>query len=349
MAIMCKFLRRHKNKLATCGLLAATAYASVHALKWKLSSMFEEHKRCTRIEAERSRGFNQAQAYCRKFIDDVMKRVAERVTEECGAADILTELKSGVGVDKRALWERLKVATFTELATLCYVTAAVTCVASVQWSVTAALLLRDGDGASSGEERHKFLVRCMQKLTMAGGCDGSSASGGDVLHDLINCVRRSTNDVMGQVSLREPVTYATLRAYIDAIIVQVTTSGGQNVSEHLAGVILPPGGDAADAMCSDAWDVMTSSDFDQVLWSCVKDTVERACGDIVPDDETADSLEDEFGVTSLGGEPTSVVMAKLIPLVNKYSSGWQHSCVLVSVNDLCTLAENVFESFVVHQ
>lgn len=324
-----KWLRRHKNKLIVSGAVVGGVYGGGKYLSYRLIKYLNDQQKRMNVESTRRYSFEKCRDHCRHLLPKIFSRIKEEVAVYVSTGKILDQLKSGRG-DKRQLWQELKVAVFTQLAALVYLTSTATVLIAAHLNQTAAMLLKSQEG--NEEDHERFLQDSISKLI-----------NGNLLSLIVTKIKTASSRHITSVPLTRQISFVDVENFLNLILMEVsdeTDTENQSNSRFLANKLLDS--DTEDVLRMSMADVLASPDFDYVLWMCIQSTlrhagsltkisIERFCLDPV-------SCEDEV---------STLPVAKLLPLLNKIRLDFELVDCLLDTEDLVRFSENVFEAFVV--
>ncbi|XP_057317184.1 peroxisomal biogenesis factor 3-like [Hydractinia symbiolongicarpus] len=350
------FYKRHRKKILVTGVLAGGTYALAKIISWKLNEWQQAKLLEYSIQTKKQFHFESTQRTCTMTFMSFLPNLRNTIAEHLNTEELLEKLKSKPA-NKLEIWEQLKILSMSRF--LC----------SVISNVMLLVLLRIELNVIGGY----MLIASLKDDSM-----GVISEMNDVQLQYLNNVRyflekelpklivdckEAVAEVLGEVSLKEKISFSTLNQYIYDIIEQIKSkySEERNEKHALTTYMADPAwteldvSDTYSKMTSETVDVLESADCAKVIEQCIHIGVEKVlkvlkgsfCG--CEDPEAIVSVESCIKTDFF--KPIDLPLAKIIPLLNGqfhdiYKAGSNPFLdALFAESTLREFTENTYEGF----
>ncbi|EDO43257.1 predicted protein [Nematostella vectensis] len=333
------FFRRHKRKFVVGGIVITGIYIVSRYARWRLDEWRANQELEYIAQARKQHHFESNQRTCSVTLYSLIPSLRDSLLDKLNTEEITAKLREKPA-NKLELWESLKTLSFARTVTAVYSSCMLFVFLRVQLNVIGGYMYLDSlvtpvEGGSNGKRKH--VAEGMQKKYLA-LVKYLLSEGLDKMTDTI---KRSTEDILSDISLKDKLTHAELQRLINHIrqtfeFSQQTSSSmrsSQTGSTPLSSTrpfcqfMVPEDMAALDGrgetavggvegeefmrLVEETLDVLESEDCSAVLQGCLDVAFAHILGNIAPFFQA-----EELGMSFKYLLAVSLPLAKIIPIVN---------------------------------
>jgi len=336
------FFRRHRRKLFVTGAIVGGVYLLGRYARWRLAEWQREREMEYVEQARKQHHFESNLRTCTVTFFSLVPSLRDALMEKLDCEAITAKLREKPA-NKLELWEQLKILSFTRTLSSIYSSCLLFVFLRVQLNIVGGYLYLDsliltGEG-SNGKKVH--IAEGLQKRYLA----LVRYLLGDGLDFLVEEIRRSVEDILGEVSLKEKFSLAELGRLVshirqsvefsnNSIPIKRTSPGATNGTiknghhktpfqkfmlpsdiESLCGSAGEEEDDNFRNLVGETLDILDSDDCQTVLKMCLDVGFSHVMSSMVPFFQA-----EELDLGAVGGierEPSlDLPLAKVIPIIN---------------------------------
>lgn len=351
-----EFLYRHRRKFFVSGLVVGGVALGFRYTQHKLIQWQEREALDFLGQLRHQNHYESTEKTCNKTILSLSSTLYEQILNIVDIDGHVQKLKDGV-TDKIAVWEELKIFSFTKVALMLYCGSMLTITLRIQLNILGGYLFQDSTGFTeinksklNMEVQQKYLSLCQYFLDMG-------------VKELCNLIEAKVRFVLEGTSLKQNMSLQDIEHVFWAIQSSVSNDC-QNPIKNFIKYVLPPGAeynkneeelyqmivnDTVELLQSDEVTSLASSCISQGFSSVIDQIAEHFTGKKVVTIHDQCRLKEDIGFVH--PSKVTIPMVKLIPIIssimNKQKGAQSSEWIIpfVQMGKIKTLGANIYETF----
>ncbi|EDW79459.1 uncharacterized protein Dwil_GK20400 [Drosophila willistoni] len=223
------FLSRHRRKFVVTGLLVG---GSIFAARYAQRKLVEYQERQAREFFERTRRmhhFESTERTCNQVILGMGEEMCQAVLKECSTVELLEQLRQNPK-NKVELWEKVKIISFTRLATFVYASSMLVIALRVQLNVLGGYIYRDimsGEVQITDELKQQYLSLIRHFIAEDG------------LRELVRYIRSQVLVVIKSMPLTRQLTLNDLEQIFWSLQMAINADTRRDPNSRMSKYLLP--------------------------------------------------------------------------------------------------------------
>lgn len=351
-----EFVYRHKKKFIVTGLVIGGVALGFRYAHHKLIQWQEREALDFLGQLRHQNHYESTEKTCNRTILSLAPTLYDKILNVVDIDGHVQKLKDGV-TDKIAVWEELKILSFTKVALMLYCGSMLTITLRIQLNVLGGYLFQDSTGITdinksnlNIEVQQKYLSLCQYFLELG-------------VKELCSLIEAKVRFVLEGTSLKQNMSLQDIEHIFWAIQSSVS-SDCQDPIKNFIKYMLPPSAEHKNeemmyyVLVNDTIELLQSDEVTSLASSCISrgfssvidQIAEHFAGkQVVTVPEQCKSKE---GVAFVHPNKVAIPMAKLIPIISSIMNkqkGAQNSEVwiipFVQMDKIKTLGANIYEAF----
>lgn len=351
-----EFVYRHKRKFIVTGLVIGGVALGFRYAQHKLIQWQEKEALDFLGQLQHQNHFESTEKTCNKTIMSLAPTLYEKILSVVDIDGHVQKLKDGV-TDKIAIWEELKILSFTKVALMLYCGSMLTITLRIQLNIMGGYLFQDSTGLKEGnksnlntEVQQKYLSLCQYFLDTG-------------VKELCGIIEAKVRFVLEGTSLKQNMSLQDIEHVFWAIQSSVSNDC-QDPIKNFTKYMLPPNVENKSkeevfrVVVTDTIELLQSEEITSLASSCISQGFSNIIDQIAENfaGQEAVSIPNKCtlkeGIGFVHPSKVAIPMAKLIPIISSIMNkqkGARNSEVwitpFVQMDKIKTLGANIYEAF----
>ncbi|XP_068143049.1 peroxisomal biogenesis factor 3 [Drosophila tropicalis] len=223
------FLSRHRRKFVVTGLLVGGSFFAARYAQRKLVEYQERQAREFFERTRRMHHFESTERTCNQVILGMGEEMCQAVLKECSTVELLEQLRQNPK-NKVELWEKIKIISFTRLATFVYASSMLVIALRVQLNLLGGYIYRDimtGEEQITDELKQQYLSLIRHFIAEDG------------LRELVRYIRSQVLVVIKSMPLTRQLTLNDLEQIFWSLQMAINADTRRDPNSRLSKYLLP--------------------------------------------------------------------------------------------------------------